>query len=270
MTAENQAKPTDVDKAFLRTATYRSLGEQQLSPQEERFEKGRRTVGLLLAPLATIVFLLLPLDIDDEQQTLAAVLLGVIVLWITEPVPIPVGGLHRHRRHRAARRRAGRRGARRRSARPPSSRSSARSSSPRRCSSTGSRNGSRSDPQRCPAWASRLPGDHRVRRDHLRAVGVRLQHRHGRDAAADRHRHPHRDRQADAGPRRSCGGLRPAAAPGRRRADADARLRRQRRRAADAGGPPAQPDRSRADRGGDRREDRVPRLDDHGASRSAR
>ena len=93
MTTENQAKPTDVDKALLGTATYRSLGEQRLSPQEERFEKGRRTVGLFLAPLLTIVFLVLPIDIPREQQVLAAVLLGVIALWISEAVPIPIGGL---------------------------------------------------------------------------------------------------------------------------------------------------------------------------------
>ncbi len=41
-------------------ATYRSLGEQRLSPAEERFEKGRRTVGLVLAPVVTLVFLALP------------------------------------------------------------------------------------------------------------------------------------------------------------------------------------------------------------------
>lgn len=93
MTTENQVKPTDVDKALLGTATYRSLGEQRLSPQEERFEKGRRTVGLFLAPLLTIVFLILPIDIPREQQVLAAVLLGVIALWISEAVPIPIGGL---------------------------------------------------------------------------------------------------------------------------------------------------------------------------------
>ncbi|MCY7396670.1 MAG: DASS family sodium-coupled anion symporter [Nocardioides sp.] len=83
---------TDVDKAFLGTATYRSLGEQHLSPREEAFEKGRRTVGLFLAPLVASVFWFLPFDLPGEQQGLAAVLLGVIVLWITEPVPIPVGG----------------------------------------------------------------------------------------------------------------------------------------------------------------------------------
>jgi sodium-dependent dicarboxylate transporter 2/3/5 len=93
MTTEHHAERTDVDKALLGNATYRSLGEQQLSPQEERFEKGRRTVGLFLAPLVTVVFLVLPMDIPREQQVLAAVLLGVIVLWISEAVPIPIGGL---------------------------------------------------------------------------------------------------------------------------------------------------------------------------------
>lgn len=83
---------TDVDKAFLDNATYRSLGEQRLSPQEEAFEKGRRTIGLVLAPLVTVAVLLIPFDLPDAQHSLAAVLLGVVVLWVTEPVPIPVGG----------------------------------------------------------------------------------------------------------------------------------------------------------------------------------
>lgn len=93
MTAGEGAGKTDVDKALMGGATYRSLGEQRLSPGEERFEKGRRTVGLFLAPAVAIVFLLLPLDIPPQQQTLAGVLFGVIVLWVTEAVPIPIGGL---------------------------------------------------------------------------------------------------------------------------------------------------------------------------------
>lgn len=93
MTAENTVKKTDVDQALLGGATYRSLGEQRLTPREERFEKGRRTIGLFLAPAVAVVFLLLPFDIAPQQQTLAAVLLGVIVLWVTEAVPIPIGGL---------------------------------------------------------------------------------------------------------------------------------------------------------------------------------
>ncbi len=87
------AERVDVEKALLGGATYRSLGEQILSPAEERFERGRRTVGLFLAPLVAAVFLALPLNMPPAQQTLAGLLLGVIVLWITEPVPIPIGGL---------------------------------------------------------------------------------------------------------------------------------------------------------------------------------
>ncbi|TDC54279.1 DASS family sodium-coupled anion symporter [Actinomadura sp. KC345] len=92
-TAGTGSGRTDVAKALMVQATYRSLGEQRLSPAEERFEKGRRTTGLWLAPLVTAVFLLLPLDMAPSQQTLAGILLGVIVMWVTEPVPIPVGGL---------------------------------------------------------------------------------------------------------------------------------------------------------------------------------
>lgn len=90
---EQASRRTDVDKALLGHATYRSLGEQRLSPAEERFEKGRRTTGLWLAPLVTVVFLALPIDMPGDQQTLGGILLGVIVLWITEAVPIPIGGL---------------------------------------------------------------------------------------------------------------------------------------------------------------------------------
>ncbi|MEU8243863.1 DASS family sodium-coupled anion symporter [Actinoplanes missouriensis] len=84
---------TDVEERLLGGSTYRSLGEQRLSPAEERFERGRRTIGLFLAPVVLLIFLALPLGIRPSQQVLAAVLLAVIVLWVTEAVPIPVGGL---------------------------------------------------------------------------------------------------------------------------------------------------------------------------------
>ncbi|CAN5151799.1 DASS family sodium-coupled anion symporter [soil metagenome] len=83
----------DAADQLLHVGTYRSLGEQKLSPAEERFEKGRRTIGLFLAPVVLVVMLLLPLDLPNDQQTLAACLLFVIVLWISEAVPIPIGGL---------------------------------------------------------------------------------------------------------------------------------------------------------------------------------
>jgi sodium-dependent dicarboxylate transporter 2/3/5 len=92
-TTDTPETRVDVDQVLLGGGTYRSLGEQQLSDAEERFERGRRTVGLFLAPVVTLIFLALPLDIPPSQQTLGGLLLGVIVLWVTEPVPIPIGGL---------------------------------------------------------------------------------------------------------------------------------------------------------------------------------
>ncbi|MEU6249080.1 DASS family sodium-coupled anion symporter [Glycomyces sp. NPDC047010] len=90
--APSDTPRTDVDKALLGGSTYRSLSELG-SGAEEKFEKGRRLVGWFLAPLISLVFGFLPLDMPGDQQTLAAVLLGVVVLWICEPIPIPVGGL---------------------------------------------------------------------------------------------------------------------------------------------------------------------------------
>ena len=83
----------DALERLAQVGTYRTLGEQKLSPQEERFEKARRTIGLFLAPAVFLIFLLLPLDMESNQQKLAAALLFVVVLWITEAVPIPIGGL---------------------------------------------------------------------------------------------------------------------------------------------------------------------------------
>jgi sodium-dependent dicarboxylate transporter 2/3/5 len=94
--ADDAGRPAgaqSVTSVMLSGSTYRGLGEQVLSPAEERFERARRTTGLFLAPVLTIAFLLLPTQLDPAQHKLAAVLLGVIVLWVCEPVPIPVGGL---------------------------------------------------------------------------------------------------------------------------------------------------------------------------------
>lgn len=66
---------------------------QQLSPTEQRFERWRQTHGLWLAPLIAVSFAALPLDLPGNQQILGAVLLGVITLWITEPLPVPVSGM---------------------------------------------------------------------------------------------------------------------------------------------------------------------------------
>lgn len=78
-----------------RGGTYRTLDEQagRLSETEERFERKRRTVGLFVAPTAFLLLVAAPLGLTRPQQNLAAVLGLVLVLWITEAIPIPVAGL---------------------------------------------------------------------------------------------------------------------------------------------------------------------------------
>ena len=92
MAAQGESRGDALER-LAKVGTYRTLGEQTLSPREERFEKARRTIGLFLAPAVFLIFLLLPIDMDSTQQRLAAALLFVVVLWISEAVPIPIGGL---------------------------------------------------------------------------------------------------------------------------------------------------------------------------------
>ncbi len=84
--------PETSEHEVQRGGTYRTLDEQEgrLSKAEERFERGRRTIGLFVGPALLFLVLLLPLDLEPAQQTLAAIFLFVIVFWITEAIPIPV------------------------------------------------------------------------------------------------------------------------------------------------------------------------------------
>lgn len=74
------------------SATYRTLDEQRevLTPAEQKFERGRQTIGLFLGPAAFLLMYLLPLPLPDNQQALAAVFVFVIIFWLTEAIPIPV------------------------------------------------------------------------------------------------------------------------------------------------------------------------------------
>lgn len=84
---------TDVARALLGGGTYRSLDQQKLSPAEEKVERIRRISGFFLAPLGFLVMWFLPLGLEETQQKVAAVLMGVILLWLCESIPIPVTGL---------------------------------------------------------------------------------------------------------------------------------------------------------------------------------
>jgi solute carrier family 13 (sodium-dependent dicarboxylate transporter), member 2/3/5 len=71
--------------------TYKTFEEQKevLSPAEQRFEKARQTTGLILGPIVLVVMFLVPLPLEPNQQTLAAILAFTIVYWLSEAIPIP-------------------------------------------------------------------------------------------------------------------------------------------------------------------------------------
>src|ERR1044071_3699523 len=67
---------------------------EQISPAEERFERWRRAAGFVAAPLAFVILLWLPLPgLKPEAHRLAAVMAAVVLLWITEALPLPLTAL---------------------------------------------------------------------------------------------------------------------------------------------------------------------------------
>src|SRR3989338_5844553 len=68
--------------------------QARLSPQEEKFEWWRQTIGLFIGPVVFFILYLLPTpSLSREGHMLAAILGLVITYWITEPIPIPVTAL---------------------------------------------------------------------------------------------------------------------------------------------------------------------------------
>lgn len=67
---------------------------ERITEGEARFERVRRVAGLLLAPAIFITLLLLPLPaLKPEAHRLAAVMAAVVVLWVTEALPLPATAL---------------------------------------------------------------------------------------------------------------------------------------------------------------------------------
>ena len=60
------------------------------SPAEEQFNARRRTAGLFLAPLVFLVLLLAPLPLPAPAHRLAAILAMMVVLWVTEALPLAI------------------------------------------------------------------------------------------------------------------------------------------------------------------------------------
>ena len=69
-----------------------ALGEvETYSPAEERLNRRRRTIGLVLGPIAYIAVLWLPLStLAAPAHRLAAIVALVAVLWLTEALPLAV------------------------------------------------------------------------------------------------------------------------------------------------------------------------------------
>jgi sodium-dependent dicarboxylate transporter 2/3/5 len=61
------------------------------SPSEERFNRRRRTAGLLLAPVVLLAVLFTPMPgLAPAAHRLAAVMLTVVLLWVSEALPMAV------------------------------------------------------------------------------------------------------------------------------------------------------------------------------------
>jgi len=63
------------------------------SPAEERFNRRRRTIGLFAAPAVLLLLLALPMGISGPAHRLAAIFAMMVILWVTEALPLAVTAL---------------------------------------------------------------------------------------------------------------------------------------------------------------------------------
>jgi len=65
-----------------------------ITPAEEKFESRRKAIGFFLGPLAGVIVYFSQLGtITHEAHILSAILVWIIVWWVTEPIPIPASAL---------------------------------------------------------------------------------------------------------------------------------------------------------------------------------
>lgn len=64
-----------------------------ISEAEEKFERGRKTIGFFLAPALFLLIYFMPMDLTPEAHKLAAIFAFTITLWVTEAVPIPIAAI---------------------------------------------------------------------------------------------------------------------------------------------------------------------------------
>ena len=63
------------------------------SPAEELFNRRRRTFGLFAGPILLIVLLVAPLPLAAQPHRLAAIMAMMVVLWVSEALPLAVTAL---------------------------------------------------------------------------------------------------------------------------------------------------------------------------------
>ena len=77
----------------MQTFNQATEAVESYSPAEERFNRRRRTVGLWLGPAVLLALLALPLPLPAAGHRMAAILALVVVLWVTEALPMAVTAL---------------------------------------------------------------------------------------------------------------------------------------------------------------------------------
>jgi len=71
-----------------------SDADELLSDAEQRFERVRRTLGLVLGPLVLAALLAFPVPAPNAEAARLAAILGLtLVWWVTEAIPIPATAL---------------------------------------------------------------------------------------------------------------------------------------------------------------------------------
>jgi sodium-dependent dicarboxylate transporter 2/3/5 len=70
-----------------------ALAVEVYSPAEEQFNRRRRTIGLALGPILFLTLLVAPLPLAPPAHRLGAILAMMIVLWVTEALPLAVTAL---------------------------------------------------------------------------------------------------------------------------------------------------------------------------------
>ncbi|HEX6945541.1 MAG TPA: hypothetical protein VF196_05055, partial [Casimicrobiaceae bacterium] len=81
-------------RAGLIRKVHEAAGSMEAySPAEELFNRRRRTFGLCAAPLVLLGLLVLPMSIPAPAHRLSAILAMMVVLWVTEALPLAVTAL---------------------------------------------------------------------------------------------------------------------------------------------------------------------------------